>query len=156
MMARPRRVEADFWDRLTRTAHGCWEWTGARDQNGYGNLRIAGLWYKAHRYAYELTHGPVPDGMKVCHRCNNPPCCRPDHLWLGTDRFPRRKPPRWPASGNAVRLDTMQRQERIAQIQREFLAHDDVKHNDRLKALAYEAMALAELSRRELGEARPG
>lgn len=68
----------------------------------------------------------------------------------------RQKPPRWPASGNAVRLDAMARQERIAQIARELLQHDGVKGNDRLTALAYEAMALAELSRRELGEARPG
>lgn len=68
----------------------------------------------------------------------------------------RRKPPRWPASGNAARLDTMKRQERIAQIARELLQHDAVRSDDVLRALAYEAMALAELSRRELGEAKPG
>ena len=68
----------------------------------------------------------------------------------------RRKPPRWPASGNAVRLDTMARQERIAQIQRELLKHDGVKSNGELRALVFEAMALAEQSRRELGEAKPG
>jgi hypothetical protein len=68
----------------------------------------------------------------------------------------RRKPPRWPASGNAVRLETMKRQERIAQITRELLQHDDIKRNDHLKALAFEAQALAEISRRELGEAKPG
>lgn len=67
----------------------------------------------------------------------------------------RIKPPRWPASGNAVRLDTMKRQERIAQIVRELLTHAEVRENDRLRALAYESMALAEQSRRELGEARP-
>lgn len=68
----------------------------------------------------------------------------------------RRRPARWPASGNAIRLDTMTRQERIAQIQRELLMCVEVRGNDRLRALAYEAMALAELSRRELGEAKPG
>lgn len=71
-------------------------------------------------------------------------------------RISRRKPPRWPASGNAVRLDTMSRQERIAQIVRELLTHHEVRSNDRARALAYEALALAEQSRRELGEARPG
>lgn len=68
----------------------------------------------------------------------------------------RRKPPRWPASGNAVRLATMEREERAAQIARELLASDEVRRNDHLRALAYELMALAELSRRELGEAKPG
>lgn len=63
---------------------------------------------------------------------------------------------RWPAVANAVRLNTMEREERAAQIAREMLTFDEVRRNDRLKALAYEAMALAELSRRELGEAKPG
>lgn len=67
-----------------------------------------------------------------------------------------KRPIRWPAAANNIRLRTMSREERIAQITREMLKHDAVKHNDTLRALAFEAMALAELNRRELGEAKPG
>jgi hypothetical protein len=80
------QTESDFWDRMRRTESGCWEWQGAHDPWGYGNLGVAGVFKKAHRYAYELAVGPIPDGMDVCHRCDNPPCCNPDHLWLGTER----------------------------------------------------------------------
>ena len=65
----------------------CWEWTGARDLDGYGRM-----WRDAEqrsvvatRIGWELTHGePVPAGMLVCHRCDNPPCCNPSHWFLGT------------------------------------------------------------------------
>lgn len=62
---------------------------------------------------------------------------------------------RWPAAANGARQQAMHNQERIAQIARELLRHHEIRTNDRLTALAYEAMALAEQSRRELGEARP-
>lgn len=65
---------------------GCIEWTGALNDNGYGVMgrgrRGEGL-IKAHRVAYELKHGPIPDGMGVLHRCDNPPCCNDEHLFLG-------------------------------------------------------------------------
>lgn len=64
----------------------CWEWQGARLRAGYGNFALRKKWYKAHRVAYELAHGPVPDGMWVLHRCDNPPCCNPAHLRLGTPK----------------------------------------------------------------------
>jgi hypothetical protein len=64
---------------------------------------------------------------------------------------PRR---RWPAAANAARLRAMENTERVAQIARELLRHPEIARHDRLKALAYEAMALAEQTRRELGEAR--
>lgn len=59
----------------------CLVWTGGRTSQGYG---VAGGAY-VHRLAWEETNGrPVPTGMVVCHSCDNPPCCNPDHLWIGT------------------------------------------------------------------------
>ena len=63
----------------------CWEWRGNRDVDGYGRFRWNYEMFGAHRVAWELAHGPVPAGMLVLHRCDNPPCCNPDHLWLGTN-----------------------------------------------------------------------
>jgi hypothetical protein len=78
------RAEARFWSKVRRAdGDACWEWQGARRARGYGFFGRRG--YKlAHRFAWEITSGPIPDGQFVCHRCDNPPCCRPDHLFLGT------------------------------------------------------------------------
>lgn len=63
----------------------CLEWTGAT-LKGYGQIGEDGTIKYAHRVAYELWVGPVEDGELVCHRCDNPPCCNPDHLFVGTPR----------------------------------------------------------------------
>lgn len=74
-----------FWAKVSvRKRDECWPWAGARRPRGYGNVNHGGSTKLAHRLAWELTHGPIPDGMVVCHRCDNPPCCNPAHLFLGT------------------------------------------------------------------------
>jgi hypothetical protein len=80
------RVER-FWSRVDRasTPDGCWPRLGSRDKDGYGFASWRGRTVLAHRQAYELAVGPIPDGMLVCHSCDNPPCCRPGHLFLGSN-----------------------------------------------------------------------
>lgn len=74
-----------FHHRLVPAANGCIEFQGCRDAKGYGRTWNAGKHIRAHRLAWELAHGPIPDGLQVCHHCDNPPCCNPEHLFLGTN-----------------------------------------------------------------------
>jgi len=67
------------------TDHGpCIEWTGYRFSTGYGAFKRQGRYYRVTRVVWEGAHGPIPEGMLVCHRCDNPPCYRMSHLFLGT------------------------------------------------------------------------
>lgn len=63
---------------------GCWEFQGQRSIEGYGKIKVDNKNWRAHRLAYLLFVGEIPAEMIVCHRCDNPPCCNPDHLFLGT------------------------------------------------------------------------
>lgn len=62
----------------------CWEWTGYRDRDGYGQVWWDSHGQYAHRVAWQIANGPVPDGFLVCHTCDNPPCCNINHLFLGS------------------------------------------------------------------------
>jgi hypothetical protein len=75
-----------FWDKVHKLpgARACWEWRATRTVWGYGQFWLNGRHQQAHRVAYELQVGPVPDGLLVLHRCDNRRCVRRSHLRLGT------------------------------------------------------------------------
>lgn len=73
-----------LWSRINKQPGGCWEWTGKRQPQGYGQMQINGKTLYAHRLVFEDTFGSIEAGKLICHHCDNPPCCRPDHLFMGT------------------------------------------------------------------------
>jgi hypothetical protein len=77
-----------FWRFVDCSAvAGCWPWTGFRDKDGYGWFKHrSSVPVRAHRMAFMLSNDETIDGLFVCHHCDNPPCCRPDHLFRGTVR----------------------------------------------------------------------
>ena len=69
-----------FHSKIATTDAGCWHWTGTRNGNGYGQIKVQGVMWQAHRYSYLLRHGAIPDGAAVDHLCRNRGCVNPDHL----------------------------------------------------------------------------
>lgn len=76
-----RRLISKLW----YVRSGCLCWRGSRDQKGYGHIYYRGKVQRVHRFAYHAWIGKIPKGKLVCHHCDVPNCCLPEHLWLGTN-----------------------------------------------------------------------
>lgn len=139
-------------DPLIVTEKGCWEWPRARNKprGGYGQITTREPnygkrhCYLTHRIAFELANGPIPEKMAVCHRCDNPPCCNPNHLFLGTkrdnwnDMFAKKRNPRgskhhWSKLTEKVVLKIVERlpQASNSKIAKEFAISDTCVSNIR-------------------------
>lgn len=112
------RTAADierFWSRVNKSdgVDACWLWTGKPHKDGYGVFGIGKKLYLAHRVSYEIANREIPSGLNVLHSCDNPPCCNPAHLFLGTqldnvrdrDQKGRGNPSRGEKNGNAKLTD---------------------------------------------------
>lgn len=91
-----------FWSKADKSGD-CWIWQGRLTTSGYGQFKADRKNWISSRVAYELTNGAIPPGLCVCHRCDNPLCVRPDHLWAGT---------------NAENMDDLRRKGRAARGER--------------------------------------
>jgi hypothetical protein len=79
--------EQKLWSYIDRRGENeCWNYTKGLDRDGYGHFYFDGKTYRAHRAVYKVSKGPIPKGYYVCHTCDNPTCCNPEHLIIGTPK----------------------------------------------------------------------
>lgn len=143
---RRKRVKAiilsEFWNRMQKPV-GCWLFDGAKEINGYGYLLNPfgdrPKFLTAHRVAWILTNGPIPDGMRVLHKCDIRACCNPDHLFLGTDADNAEDMRRKGRSGSQGEkcIHAKLTEEIVREIRKQFVRVNERKSNIREMAKRY-------------------
>lgn len=117
MGPKPKALEERFWGKVQKS-DGCWNWTGKHDAFGYGRLWISDKPYvelQAHRFSYTIHIGEIPEGLSILHKCDNPPCVNPEHLFIGT------------RADNMVDKVQKGRQPRGIELPQHILTDDDVR-----------------------------